>query len=70
MGQSRRMSMVEACANVIVGFWIAVAATEVIFPLFGIPVAFKQNLLITSLFTVISLLRSFAMRRFFNWVGR
>lgn len=64
--QSRRRSMVEAVANVFAGYWVAVAATAIVFPMFGIPVEFKQNLIISMFFTAISLVRSYALRRLFN----
>ncbi len=36
--QSRLMSLIEALANVVVGFWLAVFAQMIVFPLFGLPV--------------------------------
>lgn len=66
MTQSRKHSAIEATTNVFVGYWVAVAATQVILPLFGIPVRFDQNLAISGLFTVVSLIRSYALRRLFN----
>lgn len=40
MTQSRAMSLVEAAANVIVGYVLAVIAQIVVFPLFGTQTAF------------------------------
>jgi len=64
--QSRRMSAVEAIANVLVGYGVAVLAQLAIFPLFGIAVSIGDNLAIGAAFTVVSLARSYAVRRLFN----
>lgn len=44
--QSRLMSLIEATANVAIGFGVAVLAQIVVFPLFGLDVPFTDNLLI------------------------
>ena len=66
MKQSRTMSMVESVANVIVGYGIAVASQILIFPAFGLQMTLAQNLKIAAAFTVISICRSFALRRVFE----
>jgi len=66
MSQSRRMSMIEAVTNVLVGYGVAVLAQRAIFPLFGIAVSLGDNLAIGAAFTVVSLVRSYAVRRMFN----
>lgn len=69
-GQSRRASLVEACANVAVGYGVAVATQIVVFPLFGLQASLAQNAAIGAVFTVVSLLRSYALRRLFNAAQR
>ena len=64
--QSRRMSLVESLTNVTVGFGLAVATQVVIFPWFGMEVRLSDNLTIGLIFTVISIARSFALRRAFE----
>lgn len=66
MSQSRRMSFVESCANVAIGYGVALASQLTIFPLFGIRVSLADNLLIGAFFTVVSIARSYAVRRLFN----
>lgn len=66
MSQTHAHSIIEAIANVVIGYGIAVLAQIAIFPLFGISVAFSDNLLIGAFFTIISLIRSYALRRLFN----
>ena len=70
MSQSRRWSFFESCMNVAVGYGVAVAAQVAIFPVFGIRVSLADNLLIGAFFTVVSIARSYALRRVFNWIGR
>jgi hypothetical protein len=62
------MSFVESCVNVAVGYVVAVAAQILIFPVFGIRVSFAENLLIGAFFTVVSIARSYALRRVFNGI--
>ena len=64
--QSRTMSLIEALANVLVGYGVAVATQAVVFPLFGLHASLDQNLAIGLIFTIVSLARSYALRRVFN----
>lgn len=66
MKQSRTMSLVEAVANVVVGYGIAVVSQILIFPAFGLQMTMAQNLQLAAAFTVISICRSFALRRVFE----
>ncbi|NHQ74527.1 hypothetical protein HAT86_08615 [Roseovarius gahaiensis] len=63
MMQSRRQSLIEAITNVVVGYALAVITQIVVFPWFGLQVSLGENLAIGGLFTGISLLRSYALRR-------
>jgi len=66
MSQSRTGSMVESLVNVLVGYGVAVGAQVAIFPLFGVSLPLADNMLIAVLFTVVSLVRSYLLRRLFN----
>lgn len=66
MSQSRKHSILESLSNVALGYFIALAAQLMIFPLFGIYVSLQDNLLIGLLFTVVSIVRSYCLRRLFN----
>ena len=70
MSQSRRWSAIESLVNVAVGYGVAVGAQIAIFPLFGVNLPLANNLLIGVLFTVVSLVRSYLLRRLFNRLGR
>jgi hypothetical protein len=60
------MSAVESVANVAIGYGVAVTSQIAIFPLFGVHLPLSDNLLIGAWFTVISLARSYVVRRLFN----
>jgi hypothetical protein len=64
--QSRRQSLIEAITNVAVGYALAVLTQIVVFPWFGLKVSLNDNLAIGAIFVIISLLRSYALRRLFE----
>lgn len=66
MKQSRAMSMIESIANVVVGYGVAVATQILIFPVFGLHMTLAQNLKMGAIFTIVSIGRSFALRRVFE----
>ncbi|MEZ0468487.1 hypothetical protein [Phaeobacter sp. SYSU ZJ3003] len=68
MKQSRLMSLVEAVANVIVGYGVAVVTQILIFPIFGLHTTLAQNLAMGGIFTGVSLIRSYLLRRAFEAV--
>jgi hypothetical protein len=64
--QTRRHSLIEAAANVAVGYSINVVANLVVLPLFGLAVSVRDAAGIGLVFTGISLARSYVLRRAFN----
>ena len=64
--QSRAMSMAEALTNVVVGYLLALGVQVALFPLLGVELGLSENLLIGAAFTVVSIARSFILRRFFE----
>jgi hypothetical protein len=66
MMQSRVMSLVEAVANVVVGYGVAVLTQILIFPVFDLHTTLAQNLAMGAVFTLVSIARSFALRRLFE----
>jgi hypothetical protein len=66
MKQSRLMSLAESVINIIVGFGISLAAQTFFLPLLGVAVSFRQNLLFALIMTVISIARSYLLRRVFE----
>src|SRR5512144_671032 len=51
--QSRRMSLIEAIANVAVGFGVAVTTQVLVFPMFGLKASLSENLTIGCIFTLL-----------------
>jgi hypothetical protein len=71
MTQSRRLSLIEAVTNVVLGYALAMVTQIVVFPWFGLQVSLGDNLAIGGAFVAISLLRSYALRRAFaRWTGK
>lgn len=65
--QSRTMSLIEALANMLMGYGVAVVTQAIVFSLFGLHASLDQNLAIGLIFTIVSLVRSYAPWRVFNW---
>ena len=65
--QTPKQSFIEAVMNVLVGYGIAVTSQIIIFPWYGVSLPLGDNLLIGVWFTIISLVRSYLIRRFYNW---
>ena len=70
MTQSRTHSALESAAGTAIGFIVSWAATPPILALFGHEASAGQAFGITCIYTVLSLVRSYAVRRAFNRVGR
>lgn len=66
MSQTHIGSALESLANILVGFSINWVANLLILPLFGFQVTGEQAFNMGLIFTAISLVRSYALRRFFN----
>jgi hypothetical protein len=66
MTQRKIHSLLETCLSTAIGYGVAVLAQIVIFPFFSISVSFGSNLWIAGFFTLISLIRSYFVRRLFN----
>ncbi len=65
-GQKRRHSLLESFLNVSIGFFIALMTQIIVFPWFGIAVGLHENIRISVIFTVVSIVRSYVLRRVFN----
>ena len=65
--QSRMGSLVEACVNVVIGFAINFVMNLLILPVFfGHSISLSANFVMGLAFTVVSVARSYAIRRWFN----
>ena len=66
MPQSRRLSLLEAVTNIVVGYALAVLTQRIVFPWFGVTASLQDNLAIGAAFVGVSLIRSYALRRVFE----
>lgn len=64
--QTRLSSFIEAVFSTVIGFAFSVALTAFVLPAYGHDVSFSHNLQITGIFTIASILRQYAVRRWFN----
>jgi len=60
------MSATEAATNVAIGYLVSVIANIIVLPIFGYDVTIADSFAIGFAFTVISLARSYVLRRIFN----
>ena len=63
--QTRLVSLIETLCNIGSGFLLSVVVWQALAAALGIPMNIETNLLITSVFTVVSITRSYLWRRFF-----
>lgn len=68
MKQSRLMSWLETCLNTAIGFVIAMATQVMVFPLFGYSPPLSTNFKIALIFTVVSIVRGYLLRRAFEFL--
>ena len=64
--QSKRESMVETLTNVGIGWFISFIANMLVLPLFGYNINLTDGVLISIIFTIISIVRGYVVRRWFN----
>lgn len=67
MKQTKLMSWVETCLNTGIGFAIAIATQILVFPLFGYDPPLSTNFKIALIFTVVSIVRGYVLRRLFEY---
>jgi hypothetical protein len=68
MAQSKSHSFIEACAQTLVGFVQGILTQMALFPLYGFTPTLTQNVELVMAFTIVSLARSYFVRRIFNWI--
>jgi hypothetical protein len=68
MKQRRGTSLIESILNCVIGVGVATVGQIIIFPFFGIHVSLFDTGLIALIFTGISIVRSYALRRLFEYL--
>lgn len=64
--QTKIESAIESFVNISLGFIISLLTQIVVFPIIGIEASLSDNLILSVVFTTISLIRSYWVRRYFN----
>jgi hypothetical protein len=65
-GQTRKQSMIEAWTNIVIGFSVNYVANYLFLPLIGASFTMAENFWIGWLYTAISIIRQYVIRRFYN----
>ncbi|WP_374433333.1 hypothetical protein [Tabrizicola sp.] len=65
-GQSRSASFLETLTSTLLGFVLSVAVQRALFPAMGHDFGYAENLVVASVFTAVSILRGYTVRRVFN----
>ena len=66
MNQSRMGSLIEAVFNTVIGWFISFVASFLIYPAFGMHATVASFVGVSMAFTVLSVVRSYVIRRWFN----
>ena len=64
--QSKKYSIIESVANTVIGLVTSFIIQLIIYPLLDIPVSIGQNIIITFVFLIVSIIRGYLIRRLFN----
>ena len=64
--QTKRKSLIESTVQTLIGLGTSILVQITIYPLMGIPVTFEQNLIITAIFFIVSIVRGYLVRRLFE----
>ena len=64
--QSRMGSFAESLLNILIGYSVALASQVIIFKWYGVHLGMKDQAMIGIWFTIVSIVRSYIVRRFFN----
>ena len=67
--QSKKQSLIESLTSTTIGIIIGILLNLTILPIFGYPVSLADSLWISLIFTAISVVRSYVVRRIFNSKG-
>jgi hypothetical protein len=64
--QSKKLSIIESITNTVVGLLTSFLIQIIIYPILNIEVSINQNILITFVFFIASIIRGYLVRRLFN----
>ena len=65
--QSKKQSVIESIAQTLLGLVTSIIIQLILYPIMDIPVSLYQNIIITIVFFVVSIIRGYTVRRYFNF---
>jgi hypothetical protein len=66
MSQTKFQSVVESITNTLTGYLSGLITQLIVFPFFNINIPLASNMALVGVFTIISLIRNYVIRRWFN----
>ena len=66
MRQTKRKSLIESIAQTLIGLITSILIQFILYPIMGIPVTIFQNIIITLVFFIVSIVRGYLVRRLFD----
>ncbi len=67
MQQSKLESLKESVNNVAIGYVVGMITQLILYPLYDIHISFVTNLYLSFWFTVVAIVRSYLVRRYYNY---
>ena len=64
--QTKKLSLIESLIQTFIGLSVSFIIQLIIYPVMDIEVSYKQNIIITLVFTIASIIRGYFVRRLFN----
>jgi uncharacterized membrane protein YbhN (UPF0104 family) len=64
--QTKKQSFLESVTQTVIGLITSIIIQLFLYPAMGIPVTFFQNIIITTVFFIVSILRGYVIRRYFT----
>ena len=64
--QNKKQSLIEAFTNTAIGLVMSFVISIIAYPLLGIKVTLGENLILTAMFCLISIIRGYFVRRLFS----
>lgn len=70
MSQTKLRSFIEANTNSIIGYFVSLVIGIWLYPAVGCDFTLATNAFVTGVFVVVSTVRSYIVRRLYNWLDR
>lgn len=67
--QNKKQSLLEAIINSVIAFFLNLIINYLILPFVGIEISISQNIELSIVFVLLSVIRNYVVRRFFTMAG-